>query len=114
MGSSRTLNKYAFVSPIAIASSFFPKATLPASDWLDVQGFGSLKSSSNKIFPVFGRISAVGVTIGVGNAVGVAVGGDHTIVGVTVTVGGSSVSVGKTTIVGARVQALLKRISIQK
>ncbi len=105
------LNKYAFVSPMAIASSFFPKATLPASDWLEVQAFASVKSSSNSICPIFGRISTVGVTIGVGKGVGVAVGGNHTNVGVTVAAWGSAVSVGKATVVGATVQELQKRIS---
>jgi F0F1-type ATP synthase membrane subunit c/vacuolar-type H+-ATPase subunit K len=52
--------------------------------------------------------------MGVGKAVGVAVGGNHTIVGVMVAVGGSKVSVGKKTVVGAAVQALHRMISKQQ
>jgi hypothetical protein len=58
-------------------------------------------------------MSAVGVMIGVGKAVGVAVGGNHTIVGVTVAVGGFAVSVGKIMVVGATEQALHRIISKQ-
>jgi hypothetical protein len=51
--------------------------------------------------------------IGVGKAVGVAVGGNQTIVGVMGVVGGSRVSVGKIMVVGAAVQALHRIISKQ-
>jgi hypothetical protein len=51
--------------------------------------------------------------IGVGNAVGVTVGRNHTIVGVTVAEGGDWVSVGIRVEVGATVQALAKIISKQ-
>src|SRR4030042_7123216 len=81
MGSSRRLNKYAFVSPIAIVSSCFPSATRPGGDWFKVHAFGSEKSSSNRIFPISGRISAVGVMTGVGKVVEVEVGGHQTIAG---------------------------------
>jgi hypothetical protein len=58
-------------------------------------------------------MSTVGVMIGVGKSVGVAVGGNHTIVGVTVEVGGRTVSVGNKMVVGAAVQALQRIISKQ-
>jgi hypothetical protein len=58
-------------------------------------------------------MSSVGVMIGVGNAVGVTVGWNHTIVGVTVAEGGDWVSVGIRVEVGATVQALAKIISKQ-
>ena len=90
---------------MAMVSSFLPRATLPISDWLSVHAVGSVKSSSSRIFPVSGRISAVGVTIGVGKAVEVAVGGNHTIVGMTVWVGGIIVIVGVGSEVKAAVQA---------
>jgi len=47
----------------------------------------------------------VGVTTGVGKAVGVEVGGNHTTVGVTVGVGGFKVEVGVGIAVGAAAQA---------
>ena len=101
------LNKYAFVSPIAIVSSFFPYATLPASVWVRDHPDGDEKSSSYKMFPRLGRKSSVGVMIRVGNAVGVSVGGNHTIVGVTVIagIGVSMGCIGVGTVVGDSVHA---------
>jgi hypothetical protein len=95
------LNKYAFVSPIAMVSSFFPNAMLPEGDRFSVHAFVAEKSSSNKIFPRLGRISTVGVMIEVGKAVGVTVGGNQMIVGVTEAVGADCVSVGSGIVVGA-------------
>jgi hypothetical protein len=48
---------------------------------------GSSKSSARIISPTCGRTSRVGVNTGVGNGVRVAVGGNHTCVGVGVSVG---------------------------
>jgi len=50
-------------------------------------------------------MSAVGVTMGVGKGVGVAVGGNQIMVGVTVVVGGTCVSVGTGVEIGAAAQA---------
>lgn len=99
------LNKYAFVSPIAIVSSFIPNATLPEDERFSVHAFGSEKSSANRIFPRLGRISTVGEMTGEGKGVEVAVGGNQIIVGVMVAVGGDCVSVGKGMEVGAAVHA---------
>jgi hypothetical protein len=59
-------------------------------------------------------MSTVGVMIGVGKAVEVAVAGNQIIVGVMVAVSGRRVLVGKIMVVGAAVQALHKITNKQK
>ena len=73
---------------IAIVNSFIPKAALPASEAPKVQCSPLEKSSVKIILPSSISKTSVGVTSGVGKSVGVAVGGNQTIVGVDVIVGG--------------------------
>jgi hypothetical protein len=71
---------------IAIVSSFFPRAALPASDVPKAQRSLLEKSSLNKISPISGFNISVAVITGVEKGVGVAVAGNQTTVSVGETV----------------------------
>ena len=69
-----------------MVNSFFPSAALPASVAPSDQWSPFEKSSVSRILPTSGFNTSVDVTIGVRKSVGVAVGGNHTIVAVGVDV----------------------------
>ena len=69
-----------------MVSSFFPSATLPASDVPNAQRSPLEKSSLNMISPISGFKISVAVRTGVEKGVGVVVAGNHTTVSVGVNV----------------------------